>query len=93
MSQIKITELTMSHDYKRREAFVRDILRQENKADLSQFAQNTKESGNMKLSVCKNSLRYFGGRPENLIPELDEVQTTETFWKEAVLPADQVLTF
>jgi len=24
---------------------------------------------------------------------LDEVQTAEAFWKEAVLPADQVLTF
>ena len=93
MSQTKITELTMSHDYKGREDFVPDRLRQENKADLSQFLQNTKESGNVKLSVCKDSLRYFEIRPEDLIPELDEVQTAEAFWKEAVLPTDQVLTF
>ena len=82
----------MSHDYKGREVFVRDRLRQENKADLSQFLQNTKESGNVKLSVCKDFLRYFEIRPEDPIPELDEVQTAEAFWKEAVLPADQVLT-
>ena len=93
MSKTKITELTMSPDYKGREAFVRDILRKEHKADLSKFLQNAKESGNLKLSVCKDSLRYFNLRPEDLIPELDEVQTTEAFWKEAVLPSDQVLTF
>ena len=93
MSKTKITELTMSPDYKGREAFVRDILRKEHKADLSEFLQNAKESGNLKLSVCKDSLRYFDLRPEDLIPELDEVQTAEAFWKEAVLPADQVMTF
>ena len=93
MSQTKITELTMSQDYKGREAFVQDLLRQENKANLSQFLQNTKESGNVKLSVCKDSLHYFEIRVKDLIPELDEVQTAETFWKEAVLPTDQVLTF
>lgn len=93
MSLTKITELTMSPDYKGRETFVRDLLRQEKKADLSKFLQKAKESGNLKLSVCKDSLRYFDLRPEDLIPELDEVQTAEAFWKEAVLPADQVLTF
>jgi len=30
---------------------------------------------------------------ERLIPELDEVQRIEAFWKEAVANADQVLTF
>ena len=93
MSQTKITELTMSPDYRGRESFVRDLLRQEDKADLSKFLQEVKETGNVKLSVCKDSLRYFDMRPEDLIPELDEVQTAEAFWKEAVLPADQVLTF
>ena len=93
MSQTKIKELTMSPDYRGREAAVRDLLRQEDKADLSKLLQHAKESGNVKLSVCKNSLRYFGLKPEDLIPELDEVQTAEAFWKEAVIPADQVLTF
>ncbi len=93
MSQTKIKEMTMSSDYRGREAAVRDLLRQEEKADLSKFLQKAKESGNIKLSVCKDSLRYFDMRPEDLIPELDEVQTAEAFWKEAILPADQVLTF
>ena len=93
MSQTKIKELTMSSDYRGREVAVRDLLRKEEKANLSNFLQNAKESGNVKLSVCKDSLRYFGIRPEDLIPVLDEVQTAEAFLKEAVLRADQVLTF
>ena len=93
MSQTKIKELTMSPDYRGCESFVRDLWRQEDKADLSKFLQKAKETGNVKLSVCKDSLRYFDLRPEELIPELDEVQTAEAFWKEAILPADQVLTF
>jgi peroxiredoxin family protein len=93
MSQSKIKELTMSSDYRGREAAVRDLLRQEDKADLSKLLQHAKASGNVKLSVCKDSLRYFELKPEDLIPELDEVQTAEAFWKEAVIPADQVLTF
>jgi len=93
MSQTKIKEMTMSPDYRGREASVRDLLRQENKSDLSKLLQNAKDSGNLKLSVCQDSLRYFAIKPEELIPELDEVQTAEAFWKEAVLPADQVMTF
>jgi len=93
MSQSKIKEMTMSSDYRGREAAVRDLLRQENKADLSKLLQKAKESGNVKLSACKDSLRYFDLRPEDLIPELDEVQTAEAFWNEAVISADQVFTF
>ncbi len=93
MSKIKIKELSLSSDYRGREATVRDILREENKVDLSELFQKAKESGNVKLSACKDSLRYFSFKPEELIAELDEVQTAEAFWKEAVLPADQVWTF
>lgn len=93
MTKSKIKELTMSPDYRGREAFVRDLLRQENKADLSKMMQTAKEIGNVKFSVCKDSMRYFDVRVEELIPELDEVQTAEAFWKEAILPADRVLTF
>jgi peroxiredoxin family protein len=93
MTQTKIKEMTMSADYRGREASVRDLLRREEKSDLSVILQKAKENGNLKLSVCKDSLRYFAIKPEELIPELDEVQTAEAFWKEAVLPADQVLTF
>ena len=93
MSQSKIHEMTMSFDYRGHEAAVRELLRQEGKTDLSKFLQKAKESGNIKLSACKDSLRYFDLKPEDLIPELDEIQSTEAFWKEAVIPADQVFTF
>ena len=42
MSQTKIKELTMSPDYRGREATVRDLLRQEDKADLSKLLQMPK---------------------------------------------------
>ncbi|MEO8324926.1 MAG: DsrE/DsrF/DrsH-like family protein [Nitrospirota bacterium] len=93
MTKDKIKELTMSPDYRGREGFVRDLLKNENKADLPKMMQTSKEKGNVKFSVCRDSLKYFGVNVEELIPELDEVQTAEAFWKEAVLPADQVLTF
>lgn len=93
MTQLKIKELTMSSDYRGREAFMRDLLKKENKADLSSIMQKAKETGNVKFSVCKDSLRYFNVKVEELIPELDEVQTAEAFWKEAILPADRILTF
>ncbi len=93
MTKTKIKELTMSPDFKGREGFVRDLLKKEDKADLSKLMQTSKEKGNVKFSVRTDSLKYFGVKVEELIPELDEVQTAEAFWKEAVLPADQVLTF
>lgn len=93
MSQTKIKELIMSEGYRGRESFMRELLREEKKADFPTFLQKVKETGNVKLSICKDALRYFNMRPEDLIAELDEVQTAEAFWKEAVLPADQVLTF
>jgi peroxiredoxin family protein len=93
MTQVKIKELTMSPDYRGREAFVRDLLKKENKTDLSSIMQKAKETGNVKFSVCKDSLRYFDVKVEELIPELDEVQNAEAFWKESILPADNILTF
>lgn len=93
MTKTKVKELTMSPEFKGREGFVRELLKKEDKADLSKLMQTSKEKGNVKFSVCTDSLKYFGVKVEELIPELDEVQTAEAFWKEAVLPADQVLTF
>lgn len=93
MTKTKVKELTMSPEFKGREGFVRELLKKEDKADLSKLMQTSKEKGNVKFSVCTDSLKYFGVKVEELIPELDEVQTAESFWKEAVLPADQVLTF
>ncbi|GJL57926.1 MAG: hypothetical protein NPIRA03_07830 [Nitrospirales bacterium] len=93
MTKTKIKELTMSPEFKGREGFVRELMKKENKADLSKLMQTSKEKGNVKFSVCTDSLKYFGVKVEELIPELDEVQTAEAFWTEAILPADQVLTF
>ena len=52
-----------------------------------------KEVGDAKFSMCRDSIGYFDINVENLIPELDEVQRAEAFWKEEVVPADRVLTF
>jgi peroxiredoxin family protein len=93
MTPAKIKELTMSSDYRGREAYMRELLKNENKADLSAIMQKSKETGNVKFSVCKDSLKYFNLKVEELIPELDEVQTAEAFWKEAILPADRISTF
>ena len=93
ITQSKIKEMTMSTEYRGREAFVRELLRQEGKANLSELLQEAKSNGNVKLAVCKDSLRYYDLRVEDLIAELDEVQTAEAFWKEAVVPADHVFTF
>jgi peroxiredoxin family protein len=93
MTKTKVKELTMSLEYRGREAFVRELLKKEDKADLSKMMQLAKETGNVKFSVCKDSLRYFDVRVEELIAELDEVQTAESFWKENILSADQVFTF
>jgi peroxiredoxin family protein len=59
MTKSKIKELTMSPDYRGREAFVRDLLRQENKTDLSKMMQTAKDTGNVKFSVCKDSIEIF----------------------------------
>ncbi len=93
MSTTKIKEMTMSSAYGECEAVVRDLLRQEHKANLSKLRLKAKESDNVKLSACKDSLRYFDLMSEDLIPEFVEGQTAEAFWKEVVLSADQVVTF
>ena len=55
--------------------------------------KNCKEAGDIKFSAFRDSVGYFGISVEELIPELDEVQKAEAFWKEAVSEADQILTF
>lgn len=93
MTQGKVKELTMSDGYRGREAQVREKLRHAGKEHLPKLMQQAKETGNVKFSVCKDSLEYFDIKVEELIPELDEVQSAENFWKESVVSADQVLTF
>jgi peroxiredoxin family protein len=93
MSLNKSKELTFSEGYRGREVHIRNILREQKKSDLQELLRFAKEAGDVKFSVCRDSLGYFGIPVEDLIPELDEVQRAEAFWQEEVTEADQVLTF
>ena len=93
MNVTKVKELTFSEGYRGREAHVRETLREEKKHDLPGLLRTAKEAGDVKFSVCRDSLKYFEISVENLIPELDEVQPAEAFWKEEVAEADHILTF
>ena len=93
MNLTKAKELTFSDGYRGREAHVRETLREEKKSDLQGLLRAAKEAGDVKLSVCRDSLRYFEVPVESLLPELDEVQQTAAFWKEEMAEADHILTF
>lgn len=89
----KVKELTFSEAYRGREVKVRNMLRERKLHDLPMILREIKDRGDAKFSVCRESLEYFDLPVEQLIPELDEVQKPEAFWKEEVTTADQVLTF
>ena len=89
----KVKELTFSDAYRGRESKVREMLRERKLGDFQAILREIKDRGDVKLSVCRDSLDYFEVNVQQLIPELDEVQKAESFWKEEVAKADQVLTF
>ncbi len=89
----KVKEVQLSEAYKSRESKVREIFRERKLDDLPAMLREMKEKGDVKLSVCRDSMAYFELGVEQLIPELDEVQQAEAFWKEEVVPADKVITF
>lgn len=89
----KVKEVQLSEAYKSRESRVREIFRERKLDDLPAMLREMKEKGDVKLSVCRDSMAYFELGVEQLIPELDEVQQAEAFWKEEVVPADKVITF
>lgn len=89
----KVKELMFFDGYRGREARIREILRDRSQHDLPAILRDLKEKGDAKLSVCRDSVEYFELRVDQLIAELDEVQPADTFWKEEVAQADQVLTF
>ncbi len=89
----KVKQLAFSEAYKGRESKVRDLLRERKRQDVPAVLREVKEAGDVKLSICRETMDYFEIGVEQLLPELDEVQKAEAFWKEAVAPADQVLTF
>lgn len=89
----KIKELTFSEAYRGRESRVREMLHERKQNDLAGILREIKEKGDAKFSICRRSMEYFELQVERLIPELDEVQAAEAFWKEEVAQADHVLTF
>ncbi len=89
----RLKQLTFSDAYKGRESKVRDMLRERKRLDVPAVLREVKEAGDVKLSICRETIEYFEITVDQLLPELDEVQKAEAFWKEAVAPADQVLTF
>jgi peroxiredoxin family protein len=89
----KVKHLSFSEAYKGRESKVRDMLKESKRDDLPALLREIKDAGDVKLSICKDTMEYFELTVEQLLPELDEVQKVDAFWKEAVAPADQVLTF
>ncbi|MEP6887502.1 MAG: DsrE family protein [Nitrospirales bacterium] len=89
----KVHELTFTEAYRGREVKVRNLWKDRKLHDLPLLLREIKEKGDAKFSVCRDSIEYFDIPVEKLIPELDEVQRVEAFWKEAVAHADEVLTF
>ncbi len=93
MTKNRIGQVTLSEAYKGRESKVREMLEARHLHDLPALLRDIKEKGDAKFTICRTSLEYFEVNVEQLIPELDEVQPTETFWNEEVVPADKVMTF
>lgn len=93
LSHDKVQEITLSEAFRGRESRVREQLRERKLNDLAAILREIKEKGDVKFSVCRDSMELFSMKVEQLIPELDEVQKLDAFWKEAVSEADQVLTF
>lgn len=89
----KVQELTFTEAYRGREVKVRNLWKERKLHDLPLLLREIKEKGDAKFSICRDSMEYFDIPVEKLIPELDEVQRVEAFWKEAVAHADHVLTF
>lgn len=93
MTNDKVHDMPLSDAYKGRESKVREMLQERELSDLQTILRGIKEKGDAKFSVCRDSIEYFEIAVEKLIPELDEVQKLEAFWKEEVVSADQVMTF
>ncbi len=93
LTKEKVLDMQLSAAYMGRESKVRDMYREQKLHDLPALFRSLKDAGDVKLSVCRESIAYFEIEVECLIGELDEVQRAEAFWKEAVESADQVLTF
>jgi peroxiredoxin family protein len=89
----KVQDLVFTDAYRGREVRLRNLLREKKLHDLPLLLRDIKDKGDAKFSVCRESMEYFDLTVAQVIPELDEVQKTDAFWKEEVATADQVLAF
>lgn len=93
LTKEKIATIPFSEAYRGRETKVRTLLQEQRRHDLAAQMREIKEKGDVKFSICRDTLQQFDIVVEQLIPELDEVQTAAAFWNEAIQSADEVLTF
>jgi len=89
----KVHDLIFTDAYRGREVKLRNLLREKKLHDLPLLLRDIKDKGDAKFSVCRESMEYFDLTVAQVIPELDEVQKADAFWKEEVATADQVLAF
>ena len=85
--------LNLSEPYQARKENVMLILKANRLDNLQELIQEVKGKGDVRLSVCSSSLAICGLKPEELIPEVDEVQGLTSFLLEEMIPADSILTF
>lgn len=85
--------LRLSPAYQGREVEVRERLSAQGLADVPALLRAIKESGDARLYACSSSLAIWGVRPDELVPEIDEVRGLTAFLLDDVATADHVLAF
>jgi peroxiredoxin family protein len=93
MTKDKIRDIPFSDVFRGRETRVKNLLKEEHRHDLTALMREMKERGDVKLSICRDSLAYFDITVDQIIAEIDEVQGLDAFWKEEISTADQVVAF
>jgi len=88
-----IKQLVWSDGHRGQEDAMAARLRQHDLQDLQLLCRQIKESGDVKLYACSSSMALNGLKPDDLIPEIDEVRGLPAFLLEDVAAADKVLTF
>jgi peroxiredoxin family protein len=93
MTKDRVRDIPFSDAYRGRETRVKNLLKEQQRHDLTALMREMKERGDVKFSVCRDSLAYFDITVDQIISEIDEVQGLDAFWKEDVGTADQVVAF
>ncbi|MEX5212869.1 MAG: DsrE family protein [Nitrospiraceae bacterium] len=93
MTKDKVRDIPFSDAYRGRETRVKNLLKEQQRHDLAALIRGMKEQGDVKFSICRDSLSYFDITVDQVIAEIDEVQGLDAFWKEDISAADQVVAF